>query len=79
MEIKKENLTKMEQEVLDCIIRLSKSDFAANDFTAKELDYWTGMGRYIIRDILTSLYKKAYIEKTGQKFDGCIVWRLKTQ
>ena len=49
------------------------------DFTAKELSY-QGIGHlagyYTIQRRLSGLRNKGKIERTGEKRDGCCVWKL---
>lgn len=57
------------------------------DFTAKELVWWLysnkyhtiehGIGRLVLRvSRLSGLHRKGKINRTGEKRDGCAVWRL---
>ena len=50
------------------------------DFTAKELAKWM-LGHfptnyYMIQRRLSGLYRKGKIKRTGQKRNGCCVWKL---
>lgn len=48
------------------------------DFTAKELVNHTYTLNYFqIQRRLSGLHRKGYIERTGEKRNGCAVWRLK--
>lgn len=47
-----------------------KKDFTAKDLRIEYLDY------YIAQRRLSGLRNKGKIERTGQKRDGCCVWRL---
>lgn len=46
------------------------------DFTAKELAKNTSLDYYTIQRRLSGLHNKGKIERTGEKRDGCCVWRL---
>jgi len=45
-------------------------------FTAKELAKDSGEDYYIIQRRLSGLHRKGKIERTGEKRNGCCVWRL---
>jgi len=48
----------------------------ANKFTAKNLAF-CGIDYYVVQRRLSGLHNKGKIERTGEKRDGCCVWRLK--
>lgn len=48
----------------------------AEDFTAKELSNWSGTDYYTIQRRLSGLFHKGKIERTGEKRNGCCVWRI---
>jgi hypothetical protein len=69
-------LTRQEQEVYAAIkeyLRICpyRSNFTAKDLRIVYMDYYTAQRR------LSGLYYKGKIERTGEKRDGCCVWRLK--
>lgn len=47
------------------------------DFTAKEISRTYHLGYYVIQRRLSGLHRKGKIERTGEKRNGCCVWRLK--
>ena len=48
-----------------------------DDFTAKELVWWRYSNKYhVIERRLSGLHRKDKIERTGEKRDGCCVWKL---
>ena len=77
--IKSGALSKQENEIYNDITRYV-IDCAHKDFTAKELALWL-IGNHIktyftIQRRLSGLHNKGKIERTGEKRDGCAVWRL---
>ena len=48
------------------------------DFTAKQIAGWTHLkiDYYVIQRRLSGLHNKGKIERTGEKRDKCMVWRL---
>jgi len=68
-------LNKQEGAVLEAI--WWHKAYRSNTFTAKELNHYSELDYYIIQRRLSGLQKKGKIERTGEKRDGCCVWRLK--
>ena len=75
-------LNKQQKEVSDMIIHYHNRFMGRiKDFTAKELAEWTGQSP--IYPLLTyyviqrRLHELTGIERTGEKRNGCAVWRLK--
>lgn len=74
--IKSGKLARQEREVLRTIENRSSYGFVYSDFTAKELSAWDNSDYFVIQRRLSGLRRKGKIERTGQKRDGCCVWRL---
>jgi len=77
--VKSGALSREEKEVLNAIkLHLSwrKQFDESEDFTAKEVHYYRGLNYYKIQRRLSGLRNKGKIERTGDKRDGCCVWRL---
>lgn len=77
--VKSGNLNRQEQKVLNAIkthLYWRKHFGESKDFTAKELNYSRGINYYTIQRRLSGLHNKGKIERTGEKRDGCMVWRL---
>jgi hypothetical protein len=72
--IKSGELMKQQREVFEAIKR-SQKDFGHNDFTARELSRWSGIDYFVIQRRLHEL--GGLIERTGEKREGCCVWRLR--
>ena len=51
--------------------------FKNKDFTAKELANKDIIDYHTIQRRLSGLHRKGYIERTGEKRNGCAVWRMK--
>jgi len=73
--IKSGELNRQEQRVWKAIRLLHKTTRCDN-FTAKELNYWTGIGYFIIQRRLSGLHNKGKIKRIGEKRNGCCVWCL---
>lgn len=71
--VKSGKLNKQEQQVLKAI-KTFLSEFPFKDFTAKTLTCY--MDYYTIQRRLSGLYHKGKIERTGEKRNGCCVWRI---
>jgi len=73
-------LNDQEQDIYSSIYHYITRDFH-KDFTPKELAYWmlgdTKENYFIIQRRLSGLYNKGKIERTGEKRNGCCVWKLK--
>ena len=67
-------LSRQEDEVWKAI-KTFLSDWPFNDFTAKTLtsyvNYYTAQRR------LSGLYNKGLIERTGERRNGCMAWRIR--
>jgi len=81
--IKSGKLRQQEQEVYD-EIDWQLAVYKKSDFTAKEIaDKWSLISGnynekyYTIQRRLSGLHVKGLIERTGEKRNGCMVWRLK--
>jgi len=74
--VKSGKLIGQEHQVYDAII-YSFAVLDADNFTAKELSKWTDSDYYMIQRRLSGLHYKGKIERTGEKRNGCAVWRLK--
>jgi hypothetical protein len=73
--IKSGTLNKQEKEVWIAITDyLSHGD---KDFTAKEIEGWNYQDYITIQRRLSGLKNKGKIERTGEKRNGCCVWRIK--
>ena len=46
------------------------------EFTAKELAVFSGLDYHLIQRRLSGLRNKGKIERTGEKRDGCCVWKV---
>lgn len=77
--VKSGALSRQEEQVLAAIqLRLSFKPYTWKDnFTAKELATTSVINYYTIQRRLSGLHNKDKIERTGEKRDGCMVWRLK--
>jgi len=73
--IKSGKLARQEEEVYQTILTHLKETPWKKDFTAKELRYLY-LDYYVCQRRLSGLHRKGLIERTGQKRDGCCVWRL---
>ncbi len=73
--IKSGKLSKQEEEIYCAILRIYAPINC--EFTAKQLSDTTGINYYTIQRRLSGLRQKSKIERTGEKRDGCCVWRLK--
>ena len=73
--IKSGKLSKQEDLVLRYVKGWSKT-VNSSEFTAKDLAF-CGIDYYIVQRRLSGLCQKSKIERTGEKRDGCCVWRLK--
>lgn len=72
-------LSRQELRVYEGILRYYRDVSDERTFTAKELAYWNiafGLNYYLIQRRLSGLRNKGKIERTGDKRDGCCVWRL---
>jgi len=70
-------LNRQEQKVYSAIIEFIGFQPNTFGFTAKELPRYSGINYYTIQRRLSGLCNKGRIERTGEKRDGCCVWRLK--
>jgi len=78
--IKSGELSRQEQDVMcEINIHIGKG----KDFTPKELAresqdqfYGSGLDYYTIQRRLSGLFHKGKIERTGEKRDGCCVWKI---
>lgn len=68
-------LNRQEQEVWE-VIKLVKWARYHRTFTAKELSNWSVIDYYTIQRRLSGLHHKGKIERTGEKRNGCCVWRI---
>jgi hypothetical protein len=66
-------LSYQEDWVMQGILQLTEW---VDDFTAKELCV-SGIKYHVIQRRLSGLHRKGKIERTGQKRNGCAVWKLK--
>jgi len=74
--IKSGALSQQENQVYTWIVSYLKVN-QKKDFTAKEVVWWRYANKYhIIERRLSGLHRKSKIERTGEKRDGCCVWRL---
>lgn len=73
-------LNRQEQEIWSAFLGL-RGCWGWNGCTAKELARYMSGGNernyYTIQRRLSGLHNKGKIERTGEKRDGCCVWRLK--
>ena len=74
--VKSGALNRQEERVLDAI-KCYKCSTWKEDFTAKELSNISSINYYTIQRRLSGLHNKGKIERTGEKRDGCCVWKLK--
>jgi len=76
--IKAGKINRQENRVLQAI-KIYQNHLHYKDFTARELakaaSSW--LDYYTIQRRLSGLRNKGKIERTGEKRDGCCVWRLK--
>jgi len=72
--VKSGALSRQEESVLHTIN--SRDSYGKGDFTAKELSSWNYTNYYTIQRRLSGLHNKGKIERTGEKRDGCCVWKL---
>lgn len=75
-------LNRQEERVWDAIksyINFNKQvkDVIITDFTPKEICEIIKIGYHVIQRRLSGLHRKGKIERTGQKRNGCAVWKLK--
>ena len=75
--IKSGALNRQEKQVLGAIRTTPGSAMSSFDFTAKEVSEISGYNYWMIQRRLSGLYHKGKIERTGERRDGCCVWRLK--
>ena len=83
--VKSKKLQKQERLVYIAIQHLdlgnNLKEYIRTKFTAKELadifSCWDGIDYHVIQRRLSGLHRKGYIERTGEKRNGCAVWRLK--
>lgn len=66
-------LQKQEKHVLDWI----KYHHNKIDFTARELSGGGSVNYHTIQRRLSGLHRKGKIQRTGEKRNGCAVWRLR--
>lgn len=69
-------LSRQEQRVWEAI-KCYKCHIWHNNFTADELSDVSFIDYHLIQRRLGGLRLKGKIERTGQKRDGCCVWRIK--
>lgn len=81
--IKSGALNRQENEVLGAA-RHYYNRLGRIDFTARELANWTEQSPihnhltyHLIQRRLSGLHNKSKIERTGEKRNGCMVWRIK--
>ena len=48
-----------------------------SDFIAKEISEWGEISYFTVQRRLSGLHRKGKIVRTGEKRDGCAVWRLR--
>jgi len=73
--VKSGALSRQEQEVWETIKYHVNNTFYKT-FTAKELVGWRHLDYYLIQRRLSGLRNKGRIERTGEKRNGCMVWRI---
>lgn len=77
--VKSGKLARQERLVLVTIEDVCEALYK-KDFTAKEIVRWNNrFDYYTIQRRLSGLHNKGKIERTGEKRDGCCVWRLKNE
>lgn len=69
-------LSRRQEEVYQAIIE-TLANSTLNTFTPKFIALWSGVDYHEIQRRLNELRQKSKIERTGEKRDGCCVWRLK--
>ena len=74
--IRSGKLTKQENDVYHRIIQFIAYFRNPNDFTAKEISAGSAIDYYTVQRRLSGLRNKGKIERTGEKREGCCVWRL---
>lgn len=74
--VKSGKLSRQEQDILDTIIDRDRYHYKYPDFTAKDLVNWNNSDYYTIQRRLSGLCNKGKIERTGERRNGCCVWRL---
>lgn len=75
--LKSGKLNKQEQYVLDSIHSIAGSTMLSFNFTAKDIACWTTISYYTIQRRLSGLRNKGKIERTGERRNGCCVWKIK--
>jgi len=75
--VKSRALGKQEEEVYKAIVTILSAPPITDDFTAKEIASWCWVDYYKIQRRFSGLYRKGKIERTGERRDGCCVWKLK--
>lgn len=65
-------LNKQEKQVHKAILE----DCFGRDFTARTLAFVSGIDYFIIQRRLSGLRQKSKIARTGEKRDGCCVWKI---
>jgi len=74
--VKSGALNRQEERVLDAI-KCYVCHSCKYNFTAKDIFASSTFSYYTIQRRLSGLHHKGKIERTGEKRDGCCVWRLK--
>ena len=79
--VKSGRLNRQEQEVWEALKKamVNMSSCLSTDhcnFTAKQLSGWSGIDYFIVQRRFSGLRNKGRIERTGEKRNGCMVWKI---
>lgn len=77
--VKSGKLNQQERIIWQAITKLlcKHSPVSYFNFTARELSVWAELNYWMVQRRLSGLHNKGKIERTGEKRDGCMVWKLK--